>query len=266
MAGEPETAENRSHREVRNRPDSQSDHGRDFQRRELVSASDTELKTAKPAHDVALHIDVLTQITGTPEQWEAAIEQQADSAARVPAEQCWQEHEKWWADFWDRSWIFANGNSPLTGSVSNSCGALEWIPTAAAGLVEVFPIRRLSPAQDPRTKSPPLRPGQKPERRNSPGPIRILTGGCTMAAWIKPAGRIRAASSTDAPRERVMASRPGRVSGPFDSLACRRPNVAESRELFDAQRMAARRGYLRCLPAAPCAFIATESSSKPGCG
>lgn len=75
----------------------------------FVSASDTELRTEMPAPELALRIDVLTQITDTPEQWLAALEQQADVIEKIPAAKRQQEHARWWQAYWDRSWIHVDG-------------------------------------------------------------------------------------------------------------------------------------------------------------
>lgn len=50
-------------------------------------------------------IGVLTCHPATPEEWLRAIEQAMTKARQLPFEQRRQAHERWWREFWDRSWI-----------------------------------------------------------------------------------------------------------------------------------------------------------------
>ena len=56
------------------------------------------------AHDLRIH--ALTRQTPRPEQWIAAIEQQA--AQPLDTARDWERHRAWWAAFWARSWITAS--------------------------------------------------------------------------------------------------------------------------------------------------------------
>lgn len=52
-------------------------------------------------------IYVLTRHPSTPEKWLAAMDETIREAESVVASKCRREHEKWWADFWARSYIRA---------------------------------------------------------------------------------------------------------------------------------------------------------------
>jgi alpha-L-fucosidase 2 len=104
----------------------------------LVSVSDTELKTAKPARELALRIHVLTQITAAPQQWIAALEKQAATIETIPAAQRRQQHTRWWNEFWNRSWISVTGDSDAA-TVTRGYALQRWIN--ACGGRGAFPIK-----------------------------------------------------------------------------------------------------------------------------
>jgi len=63
-----------------------------------------------------LSVFVLTRHPSTPNDWLEAIK---TTIRRVEAEDFAAQraaHERWWADFWERSWIRASGNAPARGS------------------------------------------------------------------------------------------------------------------------------------------------------
>ncbi|RLD83809.1 MAG: hypothetical protein DRJ10_02780 [Bacteroidetes bacterium] len=57
--------------------------------------------------DIRIHS--LTKQTPVSSDWINLIEEQAAKA--VNTEQDWKNHTKWWADFWQRSWIFISDNT-----------------------------------------------------------------------------------------------------------------------------------------------------------
>jgi len=61
--------------------------------------------------DIRIHS--LTKQSPESSDWITTIEEQA--ALPVHAEQDWEKHKKWWADFWDRSWIFISDNQLPSG-------------------------------------------------------------------------------------------------------------------------------------------------------
>ena len=158
----------------------------------LVPVSDTELKTAKPAREVSLSIHVLTQITETPEQWLAALENQAAAIEKTLSAQRRREHSQWWNEFWNRSWIFVDGSrslalpvnaGPWRVGVASDGGSRFGGTITGPRVIE----RALSAAEIAQLAGP--QPSTETKLGEEP-----LTTGCTVAAWIKPvageAGRI----------------------------------------------------------------------------
>jgi len=158
----------------------------------LVPVSDTELKTAKPAREVSLSIHVLTQITDTPEQWRAALDNQAAAIEKTLSAQRRREHSQWWNEFWNRSWIFVDGSrslalpvnaGPWRVGVASDGGSRFGGTITGPRVIE----RALSAAEIAQLAGP--QPSTETKLGEEP-----LTTGCTVAAWIKPvageAGRI----------------------------------------------------------------------------
>jgi hypothetical protein len=91
----------------------------------------------------SLRIHVLTAITDTPEQWLAAVESQANAVEKTPAAQCWQEHCRWWDQFWNRSWIYVAGQEKLTRGYTlqrwmNACAGRGAFPIKFNGSIFVW--------------------------------------------------------------------------------------------------------------------------------
>ena len=61
--------------------------------------------------DIRIHS--LTKQTPETSDWINTIEEQA--AKPVSTKQDWENHSKWWTDFWDRSWIFISDNQMPSG-------------------------------------------------------------------------------------------------------------------------------------------------------
>ena len=61
--------------------------------------------------DIRIHS--LTKQTPETSDWINTIEEQA--ALPVNTKQDWENHNKWWVDFWDRSWIFISDNQMPSG-------------------------------------------------------------------------------------------------------------------------------------------------------
>ena len=57
-----------------------------------------------------LNVYVLTTHPSQPAEWQSAIENMADETEAVPFEERQLAHEKWWAEFWNRSWIHATSS------------------------------------------------------------------------------------------------------------------------------------------------------------
>ena len=74
----------------------------------LVAATTSTLQSAQPAPLQSLSIALLTQQTDTPEQYLAALEQQAAALRTENIEAARAAHRAWWSAFWDRSWILVS--------------------------------------------------------------------------------------------------------------------------------------------------------------
>lgn len=97
----------------------------------LVSADDHTLKTPNAVTSDRVDIYVLTQKTDTVEQWRAGMDQLVTRVDAVPLETARQQHEKWWADFWERSWINVGG-SPAADAVTQGYAMQRWMMAAAS--------------------------------------------------------------------------------------------------------------------------------------
>ncbi len=80
---------------------------------------DTHLKSAR-----GFAITVLTQHPATPAQWLAAIEQTSQCAGAPD----FAAHKKWWAEFWNRSWICATKNTNAAPAAAESVVPLNKLP------------------------------------------------------------------------------------------------------------------------------------------
>lgn len=79
----------------------------------LISSNATTLVTQGPVSDLHLRIHALTAKTTTPEEWVQQLQAQSAAAEGLPVLQTRAGHESYWADFWNKSWIFV---SPRPGS------------------------------------------------------------------------------------------------------------------------------------------------------
>ena len=99
----------------------------------FVAASDTALKTAAPAGELSLRVHVLTSMS---DEWQPAIEKEADGVEGRPDR--WAAHCRWWDEFWNRSWIFVDGDAAAE-SVTRAYTLQRWM-NACAGR-GAFPIK-----------------------------------------------------------------------------------------------------------------------------
>lgn len=84
--------------------------------------------------DIRIHS--LTKQTPEAANWVSTIEKQ--SAIPIDTKQDWQQHTKWWSDFWNRSWIFINDtklNPEEQGKLSSEGYVSERTDNDAAALV-----------------------------------------------------------------------------------------------------------------------------------
>ncbi len=68
--------------------------------------SDTKI-SSRSAMSNCLNIYVLTEHPSSPDQWLSSIEKTMKQVESLPFKKRFKDHESWWTDFWNRSWIQA---------------------------------------------------------------------------------------------------------------------------------------------------------------
>jgi hypothetical protein len=151
----------------------------------FVATSDTELRTAKPARDIALRVHVLTRITDTPQQWVQALEGQAAEVEKIPRARLEREHRRWWSEFWNRSWVFVQGKSRF----ALPANAHLWRVGVASDGGSQFGGTISGPRVLGKALSAAEIAKLAEERPSVESALVVepLTSGCTVSAWIKPA-------------------------------------------------------------------------------
>lgn len=71
----------------------------------------------EPSKSGNISLYVLTQHPSNPKQWQKAMDALIGEVEKNSYSELREVHEKWWADFWDRSWIYATPADSSTGSV-----------------------------------------------------------------------------------------------------------------------------------------------------
>ena len=81
-----------------------------LQAKGMSAADDRTLRSATPLQDLDLALVALTTTAPeTAKSWQQKIEALSRSALAVPEPQAWREHQVWWTNFWNRSWIQLDG-------------------------------------------------------------------------------------------------------------------------------------------------------------
>jgi hypothetical protein len=96
----------------------------------LVSLDNQTLKSGQPSTNHRLDLIVLTQQTGTLEQWQQALDKLATATEAVKLEKARQETLAWWKQFWQRSWIEVSG-SPDAQMVTQGYALQRWMNACA---------------------------------------------------------------------------------------------------------------------------------------
>ena len=84
--------------------------------RGLVKAGPTTLKTPAAVRRFGLSIHALTKTPATESQWLADLGRAVEAGRTADR----AAHEKWWGDFWARSWIYASGTAAGAEMTSNA--------------------------------------------------------------------------------------------------------------------------------------------------
>jgi len=72
---------------------------------------DLHLESPAATHH-AFSITVATRHPSTPEQWLKAVDETSAATQKIPFARRRDAHERWWRDFWDRSWIHVTTSGP----------------------------------------------------------------------------------------------------------------------------------------------------------
>ena len=104
----------------------------------LVIKGDTELDSSAPTSSQLLSIVVLTATTDTPDAYLSQLGDLAKQIESLDLETTRTAHQKWWDDFWHRSWIFASGTKEATECTEGY--VLQRYVTACAGR-GAYPIK-----------------------------------------------------------------------------------------------------------------------------
>lgn len=97
----------------------------------LASSDNQTLKSTGASKSLRLDLYALTQQADTPEAWQAALKKVVASTDAVKINAARKAHQKWWTEFWDRSWIHVSG-TPDADKISKSY-AIQRYMTACAG-------------------------------------------------------------------------------------------------------------------------------------
>ena len=132
--------------------------------------SDKSLQT-NAAKSGRLNVYVLTQQPSQPDKWQKDIEQIAADTEKKSFINREKAHKKWWAEFWDRSWIYASSNDSIQQSENDDAFivtrayTLQRFIDASAGRGN-FPIKFNGSIFTVPTKN---KPGDADYRRWGPG-------------------------------------------------------------------------------------------------
>ena len=97
----------------------------------LASSDNQTLKSTGASKSLRLDLYTLTQQADTPEAWQAALKKVVASTDAVKINAARKAHQKWWTEFWDRSWVHVSG-TPEADKISKSY-AIQRYMTACAG-------------------------------------------------------------------------------------------------------------------------------------
>jgi alpha-L-fucosidase 2 len=95
----------------------------------LVSSDKTTLKTLESVKSSVISISALTAQTKSETQWLEVIEN-LNTSIDKEVKSAYKQHVKWWGDFWDRSWIFVNGNKDAN-TVTQGYLLARWLDACA---------------------------------------------------------------------------------------------------------------------------------------
>jgi alpha-L-fucosidase 2 len=96
------------------------------------------LRSIKAGTSQLISIYPLTTHASPADAWVTKVQQQADTIEALDLEKTRQDHQKWWDQFWDRSWIFLTGQAKAKETTEGY--VLQRFITACAGR-GAYPIK-----------------------------------------------------------------------------------------------------------------------------
>ena len=97
----------------------------------LAGRDSQVLVSKQPARSWRLDLYALTQQSDSPGAWARALDETIAATEAVGIDSARKAHQRWWAAFWNRSWLHVSG-TPEAGRVSQSY-AMQRYMTACAG-------------------------------------------------------------------------------------------------------------------------------------
>jgi hypothetical protein len=87
---------------------------------DLVKVDDTTLKSKTSSSHIVINVFALTKLSCQPDEWQAALKDNINQTAVFSLDQARNAHEKWWSDFWDRSWLRVTGETNFTPAIPDN--------------------------------------------------------------------------------------------------------------------------------------------------
>lgn len=98
----------------------------------LASSDNQTLKSEAASRSLRLDLVALTTTqTASSDVWRSALDSLVKPVNAVPIAAAWTAHEKWWSEFWDRSWIHVTG-SPDAAKVSQGYAMQRYMMAASS--------------------------------------------------------------------------------------------------------------------------------------
>lgn len=104
----------------------------------LIGDGPAALKSAGPRKRFVLSVYPLTAQTASAEKWIGMLEANVSRTGSVDLERARRQHQNWWNDFWNRSWIRVSG-SPAAEVLTRGYTLQRWIN--ACGGRGAYPIK-----------------------------------------------------------------------------------------------------------------------------
>ncbi|MFI5379093.1 MAG: DUF5703 domain-containing protein [Tepidisphaerales bacterium] len=94
----------------------------------LAAADGRTLRSAQPGTTHSLRIHVLSAQTPGAEAWSGKLADLVRQSESTPDADAWVQHQKWWSDFWNRSWVFISGKDPIPATATAGATAANTLP------------------------------------------------------------------------------------------------------------------------------------------